>query len=67
MSEYVTKLPKEINLEGDWEVGLAEISYPHSWYSVPILQNNYFILYRNGDILLCKLMQTQAITKVQKF
>ena len=52
MSDYTTKLPKEINLEGDWEVGLAEISYPHSWYTVPILQNDYFISYRNDGITL---------------
>ena len=52
VSDYTTKLPKEINLEGDWEVGLAEISYPHSWYTVPILQNDYFISYRNDGITL---------------
>ena len=52
VSDYTTKLPKEINLEGDWEVGLAEISYPHNWYTVPILQNDYFISYQNEDIIL---------------
>ena len=51
-SDYTTKLPKEINLEGDWEVDLTEISYPHIWYTVPILQNDYFISYRNEDITL---------------
>ena len=52
VSDYTTKLPKEINLEEDWEVGLAEISYLHSWYMVPILQNDYFISYRNDEITL---------------
>ena len=30
LSEYTTKLPQEINLEGSWEVGIAEISYPRT-------------------------------------
>ena len=34
LSDYTTKLPQEINLEGSWEVGIAEISYPHTWYNV---------------------------------
>ena len=34
LSECTTKLPQEINLEGSWEVGIAEISYPHTWYNV---------------------------------
>src|SRR3569832_929559 len=27
------RLPNRIKLEGDWEVGLAEIIYPFSWYN----------------------------------
>ena len=34
LSDYTTKLPQEINLEGSWEVGIAEISYPRTWYNV---------------------------------
>lgn len=31
---YVTKLPKTIDLSGEWEVGLADIKYPHTWYNI---------------------------------
>ena len=34
LTHYTTKLPKITNLDGAWEIGLAEIQYPHSWYSV---------------------------------
>ena len=34
VTNYVTKLCKPINLQGDWEVGLAEIQYPHTWYNI---------------------------------
>lgn len=34
LTNFVTKLPSRINLEGDWEVGLTEMQYPHSWYNV---------------------------------
>ena len=33
-SSYVTKLPKRLQLDGEWEVGLAEIKYPHTWYNI---------------------------------
>lgn len=34
VTHFTTRLNKSINLEGDWEVGLAEIVYPQSWYTV---------------------------------
>ena len=34
MTHYLTKLPHRIELEGQWEVGLVEIQYPHSWYNL---------------------------------
>ena len=30
---FVTKLSKILQLDGEWEVGLAEIDYPHTWYN----------------------------------
>lgn len=33
-SNFRVKLPNKLKLEGDWEVGLAEIIYPYSWYNV---------------------------------
>ena len=37
LTHYTTKLPKIMDLNGAWEIGLAEILYPHSWY---IVKNN---------------------------
>ena len=34
LTHYTTKLPKIMDLHGTWEIGLAEIKYPHSWYNV---------------------------------
>ena len=34
LTHYTTKLPKIMDLNGTWEIGLAEIQYPHSWYNV---------------------------------
>ena len=33
-TEYHVKLPQTVNLEGDWEVGVYSISYPHTWYTL---------------------------------
>lgn len=33
-SEFRTQLPEAIELEGEWEMGLAEIMYPKSWYNL---------------------------------
>ena len=32
-SNFVTKLSRTLRLDGEWEVGLAEIDYPHTWYN----------------------------------
>ena len=33
-SNYVTKFSRTLQLDGEWEVGLAEIDYPHAWYDI---------------------------------
>ena len=33
-SNFVTKLPRTLQLDGEWEVVLAEIDYPHTWYNI---------------------------------
>jgi hypothetical protein len=33
-TEYRVKLPQPIDLDGNWEVGLYSISYPHTWYTL---------------------------------
>ena len=34
LAHYITDLPLRIDLTGEWECGLAEIQYPHTWYNV---------------------------------
>ena len=33
-SNFVTKLSRTLQLDGEWEVGLTEIVYPHTWYNI---------------------------------
>ncbi|GFY27109.1 uncharacterized protein F54H12.2 [Trichonephila clavipes] len=47
ISNFKTQLPSPVCLNGEWEVGLSEIIYPHSWLNVNET-NNYF-LYKVGD------------------
>ena len=30
----MTKLSRTLQLDGEWEVGQAEIDYPHTWYNI---------------------------------
>jgi hypothetical protein len=43
IARYVTKLPERIRLDGDYEVGLSEIAYPHTWYNVDNEDERYWI------------------------
>ncbi|GFS62525.1 uncharacterized protein TNCV_1263041 [Trichonephila clavipes] len=47
ISHFKTQLPSPVCLNGEWEVGLSETIYPHSWLNVNET-NNYF-LYKAGD------------------
>ena len=33
-SNSSTKLPRTLQLDGEWEVGLVKIDYPHTWYNI---------------------------------
>ena len=35
MTDFTTKLASTIELTDEWEVGLAEIMFPRSWYTIP--------------------------------
>lgn len=43
IARYVTKLPERIRLDGDYEVGLSEFVYPHTWYNVDNKNEIYWI------------------------
>ena len=34
LTQFTTQLAQPIKLQGQWEVGLAEIQYPHSWHNM---------------------------------
>lgn len=34
LSKFRVQLPQKVRLEGDWEVALSEIMYPHSWFNI---------------------------------
>jgi len=40
---FTTSLPVHVHLEGEWEVGLAEIIYGNTWYNV-YPKNNQIVL-----------------------
>ena len=31
---FVMKLSRTLKIDGEWEVGLAEIDHPHTWYNI---------------------------------
>ena len=45
-ASFMVRLFKPLDLRGEWEVGLAEIQYPHTWYTIPQAQK--FIVYNEG-------------------
>src|SRR5206468_10454899 len=49
LTEFTTKLPSTIELTGEWEVGLAEIMFPRSWYTIPKDGQTIIADYRECD------------------
>lgn len=47
ISNFITQLPTPINLNGEWEVGLSEVIYKHSWYNIN--ENNNDFTFDIGD------------------
>jgi hypothetical protein len=56
-ARYVTKLPERIRLDGDYEVGLSELVYPHTWYNVDNRDGKYWI--GAFDIAANRLVKTR--------
>ena len=40
VTEFHVKLPHTIDLPGEWEVVLAEISYPSNWGNIAIIEEH---------------------------
>ena len=50
IAKYTTKLAYPIELDGDYEMGLAELIYPHSWYNFDNKNEAIYIeMRRRGD------------------
>jgi hypothetical protein len=41
IAHFTTQLLEAIQLDGDYEVGLAELICPHSWYYLDNLKREY--------------------------
>src|SRR6267154_1884331 len=50
LTEFTTKLASTIELTSEWEVGLAEIMFPRSWYTIPKDGLTIVADYRQCDI-----------------
>ena len=42
LTNFKTKLAQPVELTGDWEVALAELQYPRSWYNLRNLSNHIY-------------------------
>ncbi len=49
MTQFTTRLHKSFDLTGEWEVGMSEILFPHSWYNVT-RNNCYFSMHCMGGL-----------------
>ena len=50
LSDYKVKLPEHLDLTGNWEVGLASITYPHTWFNLQKLEGHFY--YNGGDDIM---------------
>lgn len=48
-SRFTVKLPDRIELQDDYEVGLAELMYPHTWFNFENSDGRYHIFIRVSD------------------
>lgn len=51
ISHFVTRLSAPIELKGEWEVGLVEFIYPHTWYNVNHSTNLIGFDFNDGKIV----------------
>ena len=56
-SNFVTKLSRTLQLDGEWEVGLADIDYPHTWYNIRKGKNSVEIYAPDNLYLVFKTVE----------
>jgi len=49
LTEYKVKLPEHVNLIGTWDVGLASITFPHTWYILELKTANFITTMERVD------------------
>ena len=57
-SNFVTKLSRTLQLDREWEVGLAEIDYPHTWYNIHEGKNSVEIYVPDNLYLVFKTVES---------
>ena len=43
LAHYNSDLPQRIDLSGEWDCGLAEIQYTHTWYNIGAKDTWFFL------------------------
>ena len=54
---FVTKLSRTLQLDGEWEVGLGEIDYPDTWYNIREGKNSVEIYAPDNLYLVFKTVE----------
>jgi hypothetical protein len=62
LTHFTTQLAHAVDLEGQWEVGLVEIQYPHTWHN---MKDGWIRIKSNSDLITLKLPTGQYDTPEQ--
>ena len=55
ITKFTTRLENAISLSGDWEVGLVEMQYQHTWYNLEVM---------DGRVFYCHCFEKDGQTKL---
>jgi hypothetical protein len=59
-NEFTVRLARRIQLDGEWEVALAEIIYPHTWFNVDGEADHWVEMVMNDDcVVKCQMPANQ--------
>ena len=65
LTNYITALPQRVRLEGQWECGLVEIQYCHSWYNVR-RENAWFAVVSGSDHSVIRRGGSKRVTMTDR-
>lgn len=52
-------LPRRIQLQGEWEVALSELIYPHTWYNVRAPDNIFYVILKDKNDGIAPVPQSE--------